>query len=244
MNIGILPKIIHPSWDEFLTDEIKNELKEIESKIGNNYNPKKEYVFRFLENDLDNIKVVILGMDPYPQEGAAIGRCFQVGGHTSWDDKFNKSLQNIFKLIHKTYMDIKEYSDIGSLKIIRKDIKDNKFNILAPCDMFDSWEKQGVLLLNATLTVEINNSGSHLDIWSGFSKKLIKFIDKKRPRANWFLWGNDAQNVGKDIINGIKHESRHPSRTSSKYENDFLKSNCFRDTMKINNEADKINWLG
>ncbi|QUH21853.1 uracil-DNA glycosylase [Alkaliphilus sp. B6464] len=238
MSIEILPKNIHPSWHKFLSDDILNELRNIESQIGSNYNPPTNLVLRFLENDLYNIKIVILGMDPYPQFGVAIGRCFQVGGHTSWNQPFNKSLQNIIKLIHKSYSDIIDYGDIKSLGEIRKEIQSDDFDILSPDTMFDSWENQGVLLLNAYLTVEIGKPGSHSDIWDTFSKKLIRFIDAERPDAKWFLWGNDAQEIGTIVINGVKYKDRHPSRVSEKYDKDFLKSNCFKETMNI------INWLG
>ena len=94
----------HPSWSGLLTEEIVDKLKDIESKIGDNINPEPENVLRFLNNDLSNIKVVILGQDPYPEKGRATGRSFEVGDLHSWNDKFRQvSLKNIIRLIHKNY---------------------------------------------------------------------------------------------------------------------------------------------
>lgn len=239
MDINILPNYIHNSWNEFLTTEIKNELHFIETKINIcNFTPSSEKVLRFLKNDLYSLKVVILGQDPYPEEGRATGRCFEVNDLFSWNDKFKQvSLKNIIRLIHKTYNNIEEYDQISSYSSIRNEIKNNKFKILPPDKLFKSWENQGVLLLNTSLTCEILKPSSHKKLWLNFSSKLINYISTKR-NLNWFLWGNEACSNEVFINKGMSFKCKHPMLCSKKYENDFLKSNCFKETKAI------INWLG
>lgn len=229
----------HNSWSGFLTEEIVNTLKDIELKIGDNINPEPENVLRFLNKDLSSIKVVILGQDPYPEKGRATGRAFEVGDLHDWNDKFRQvSLKNIIRLIHKNYNNIEAYSEIKKFSIIQEEIKNKNFNILPPDEIFKSWEKQGVLMLNTYLSVEAGKPGSHIDIWEDFSVSLLRFISEANKHICWFLWGKQAEEKSQYIISGKKYISRHPMMCSEKYEDDFLKSNCFRDTMNI------INWLG
>ena len=163
----------HSSWSEFLTEEIVYKLKDIESKIGDNINPDPENVLRFLSNDLNSIKVVILGQDPYPEKGRATGRSFEVGDLHNWNDKFRQvSLKNIIRLIHKNYNNIEAYNEIKKFSIIQEEIKNNNFNILPPDEIFKSWEKQGVLMLNTYLSIEAGKPGSHIDIWEDYRKCL------------------------------------------------------------------------
>ena len=91
----------HSSWKAFFErDDIQKMIEDIECKIDDNFTPSADKVFRFAEVDLKKLKVVILGQDPYPQEGVATGRAFEVNG---WDQMgTNISLQNIMKLICKS----------------------------------------------------------------------------------------------------------------------------------------------
>lgn len=278
----MIPNIVHSSWNEFLTTEILEELKEIESKIGNNYNPRpSNRILRFLSLDLKEIKCIFLGMDAYPakesrfvkkeivdndinsfkyikSEDLAVsidansetddmvefslvptGRSFEVGNLSSWSDKFRQvSLKNIVRLLHKNYNNIEDYSKIKKFSDIQKEIESGSFKILPPNKLFDSWEEQGVLCLNVYPTCEIGKPGSHKDIWHNFSIKLLNYISTTNPDISWFLWGKEAISHKEYILSGKIIESRHPMMCSVKYEDDFLKSNCFKDTM------DKINWLG
>ncbi|HPB79455.1 MAG TPA: uracil-DNA glycosylase, partial [Sedimentibacter sp.] len=175
--MSLIPIDAHPSWNNFLTDSIILELETIERKIGSNINPAPENVLRFMKCNLYDIKVVILGQDPYPERGRATGRAFEVGDLTSWNQKFRQvSLKNIIRLIYKNYNGISEYSDIKKFSEIQKEIKEGKFSILPPHKIFKSWEKQGVLLLNTYLSVEAGITGSHISIWQKFSEELLKFI--------------------------------------------------------------------
>ncbi len=236
--MSLIPKDCHWSWSKFLTDEIILELEDIEEKIGSNINPAPENVLRFMKSDLYNIKVVILGQDPYPERGRATGRAFEVGDLLSWNQAFRQvSLKNIIRLIHKSYKDINEYKDIKKFSEIQKEIKSGKFSILPPDEIFKSWEKQGVLLLNAYLSVQAGVTGSHIAIWQNFSEKLLGFISEENRDINWFLWGKMAEDKKQFIKYGKYYISRHPMMCSALYEDDFLKSDCFKGTMDI------INWI-
>ena len=92
-------KKIDKSWQPFLSNELVSELNRIEKVITReNYTPVKENVLRFLEIPLSEVKIIILGQDPYPQEGTATGRAFEVNNLNSWTSKFrNSSLKNILR---------------------------------------------------------------------------------------------------------------------------------------------------
>lgn len=237
--MSLIQENTHISWNEFLTLEICEELKDIEEKIGTNTNPGHDNILRFMLYNLNDVKVVILGQDPYPEKGRATGLAFEVGDLNSWNDKFRQvSLKNIIRLIHKNYNNIEDYKDIKKFSDIQKEISSRDFEILPPNKIFKSWAEQGALLLNTYLSVEPGMVGSHTDIWRNFSIKLLEYISEKNKNINWFLWGKQAEDKKQYIKSGNLYISRHPMMCSEKYEDDFLKSNCFMDTMNI------INWLG
>ena len=237
--MSLIPENTNSSWKKFLTLEICEELDSIESKIGKNTNPENINILRFLQCDLYSINVAILGQDPYPERGRATGRAFEVGDLHSWNDKFRQvSLKNIVRLIHKGYNNIESYKDIKKFSEIQHEIKTSSFKILPPDEIFKSWERQGVLLLNTYLSVEPGITGSHIDIWCDFSIKLLEFISSENKNISWFLWGGQAADKKQYIKDGKFYISRHPMMCSEKYDDDFLKSDCFKDTMNI------INWLG
>lgn len=231
---------IDQSWNNFLNSETIDLIKTIEAKISfnsNEFNPKPEKVLRFLETPLDQVKVIILGQDPYPQSGVATGRAFEVGTLNSWYDKFsNISLKNIVRAIyHAYYNEHLKYSEI-------KGKMDAGFNIKPPYEIFSSWEKQGVLLLNTSFTCEVGKSNSHEKIWNEFTQRLLNYIAECYPKITWFLWGNNAKSVVSNIKISNKIESMHPMMCYDKpgRDNDFLfgKINAFKETKNL------INWLG
>lgn len=242
--MSIIPSKWHKSWDNFMTEDIINLLKEIESKIGNDYVPEEKNVLRFLQRNLDEIKCVWIGQDPYytmydENKYVANGAAFWPNDLQSWQQSFSqKSLQNIIRLIYKNYNNITEYKDIKPYSEIKKEIENNSFNILPPQQWFKSLENQGVLLLNIYLTTQKGKGNMHQKIWRNFSEKLLKYISTYNKQIYWFLWGKEAQSKKEFIENGFIYESNHPTFCSIKYENDFLKNNCFNDTKHI------INWLG
>ncbi len=196
---------VHNSWKGFFTNEIIQELNDIENKIGDNYFPQKENVLRFAQTDLNKIKCVIVGMEPYPSSfkingkivPEATGRSFEVNSlrDKTWCQKFKQSsLRNILKAVY-----FNETSKIKSLDEIRTEIENNTFKISQPGEWFDNLEKQGVLFLNATLTVIPNSVDTHTKIWEEFMNKLIPYIDKKNVK--WLLWGNKARERVLPFIN-------------------------------------------
>lgn len=146
-------------------------------------------------------KVVILGQDPYHGEGQAHGLCFSVRLGT----KVPPSLMNI----HKELRD-----DVG----------------MEPPEHgnLDAWARQGVLLLNATLTVRAGAAGSHQGKgWETFTDEVLRVVNEKAEHVVFVLWGNYARRK-KQLIDGDRHtiiESAHPSPLSA--HNGFLGSNPF-----------------
>lgn len=230
---------VHPSWKPFLTDERLAMLHDIESKIGQDYTPKKEKILRFMKQDLQTKKVIWLGQDPYFQPGVANGRSFQPNDLTDWASPFKQvSLKNIIRLVHVSERGLNDYDQIKSYKEIVKEIQSGEFAICQPKQWFDSLENQGVLFLNTSFSCILNQPNSQKELWSDFSKQLLAFISEERPDMIWFLWGKEAIKNREFIKKGVFFESRHPMMCSKKYDDDFLKSKCFLET------RDLIQWLG
>lgn len=227
---------IHPDWVKFINVETIILLRQIEQKIFNeskNVTPIKENVLRFLTLPLKKAKVIILGQDPYPQEGVATGRAFEVGKLSSWTDTFrNVSLKNIIRAIHSAY-----HNKVLTYKEI---LSSENHNIAPPYKIFKEWEKQGVILLNTSFTCQTNQPNSHKKIWEPFTQKLLKFINTENPDLIWFIWGNEAKQRIIDI--DIKHPlvTTHPMMCIRDRQDDFLygKINVFLETMKL------VNWKG
>ena len=188
------------SWTEFFNKEInKKKLIEIDEYLEEEKHkyidelrifPKED--IRYLAFDLcsfEDIKVCILGQDPYHQEGQAMGLCFSV----PVDIKIPPSLVNIFKEL---------YQDLGIQKI------DGDLT---------SWAKQGVLLLNSSLSVRESCANSHSKLWKDFTDNAIKYISDEREGIIFILWGTNAKSK-KKFIDDNKHyilESNHPSPLSA-----------------------------
>ena len=188
------------SWTVFFNKEInKKKLIEIDEQLEDEKHkysgelrifPKED--IRYLAFDLcsfEDIKVCILGQDPYHQEGQAMGLCFSV----PVDIKIPPSLVNIFKEL---------YQDLGIQKI------DGDLT---------SWAKQGVLLLNSSLSVRESCANSHSKLWKDFTDNAIKYISDEREGIIFILWGTNAKSK-KKFIDDNKHyilESNHPSPLSA-----------------------------
>ncbi len=230
----------HPSWNSFLSPENLQLIVTIENSIiqsGKEYTPPAEFVLRFLQIPLENIKILILGQDPYPQKGVATGRAFEVGSLRNWSDTFsNVSLKNILRAVYKAYHgEYLKYSEIAG-KIPAE------FAILPPNQVFRSWEKQGVLLLNTSFTVETGNPGSHARTWEQFTSRLLRFIAASNNEITWFIWGNHAKEITKNIALHNKIVSHHPMMcyAGPGRTDDFLfgKINHFEETRKL------VDWRG
>ncbi len=231
------------TWNELMDDETFALLESIQEKLGNNYTPELKNVLRFMNNDLNKIKICILGQDPYfslvDDECVAIGRAFQPNNLVDWSQPYRQvSLKNMVRLIHKSVTGIDAYEKIKKYKDIVGEIQTSMFMIKPPREWFDSMEEQGVLFLNRYLTTEIGTANAHRNIWDHFMAKVIQYIDQKKPDLIWFLWGNEAIQCEDLLKHGQIYKSRHPMMCSSKYEDDFLKAVCFKETMHL------VNWLG
>jgi uracil-DNA glycosylase len=213
--------LMHESWTKLLKDEFeKKYFKDIQKflieEIKNGYEiyPPNEDIFKaFCITPYDAVKVVIMGQDPYHQKNQAHGLSFSVPDNVLTPP----SLKNIYK----------EIEDDLNIKMT------NKGNLL-------SWAKQGVLLLNATLTVRKASPKSHYGIgWEIFTDKVIEILSDKKDPIVFMLWGNSAKEKVSKILDNKKHPhliltAAHPSFYSVKgffgckhfsKANEFLKNN-------------------
>ena len=188
---------MHKSWEEIFKnypkiDELNKLIETINKKrLITTIYPPKEQVFRVFDLALKDIKVVILGQDPYHNPNQACGLSFSVNDGVA----LPKSLINIYKELH---------DDLG--------IKPAKTGNL------ESWFKQGVFLLNAVLTVEKNSPANHSKMgWENFTDYIIENISEKNENVVFVLWGSYARSKNK-LIDSSKHkiiESAHPSPLSA-----------------------------
>lgn len=217
--------MIGNEWDKILKNEYdKDYFKNLIEFVKKEYKtktiyPKQNEIFNaFRYTDFDNVKVVILGQDPYHGPNQAEGLSFSVSN----DVIKPPSLKNIFKELE---------SDLG--------IQFPKHNSLKP------WAREGVLLLNAVLTVEEHTPTSHKDKgWETFTDNVISAINKKTTPVVFILWGSYARNKKKLITNKIHCviESAHPSPFSAY--NGFFGSKPFSRTNEFlrKNNIEEINW--
>lgn len=218
---------IESSWKEVLADEFeKPYFKNLSTFVREEYGkgrvyPLPRHLFRAFElTPFEKVKVVILGQDPYHGEKQAVGLSFAVEDGT----KLPPSLQNIFKELE---------DDLG------KSLTDRSGDL-------SRWATQGVLLLNATLTVRAKSPGSHQGKgWEQFTDAVIRKLSEKREHLVFILWGNYARQKGAHI-DRTKHlviESAHPSPYSAA--NGFFGSKPFSKTNDylVANGKDPITWL-
>lgn len=189
---------LEQGWKEVLKEEFDKPyfpaLKEFLVKERSKYTvypPGPQIFAAFNQTPFDQVKVVILGQDPYHGPGQAHGLCFSVPAGIAPPP----SLINIFKEL-KTDLDI-PFPGHGNL---------------------EKWARQGVLLLNATLTVQANNAGSHQKKgWEIFTDRAIELLSQKRKNLVFILWGNYARQKTA-IIDTSKHlvlTAVHPSPLSA-----------------------------
>ncbi len=217
---------IEPSWKEQLQEEFdKPYFKELTGFVRSEYQSKKIFpppkdIFKAFDLcPFDNVKVVILGQDPYHGPGQAHGLCFSVNQNIPMPP----SLINIYKEIQ---------SDIGG-------------EIPAHGNL-EHWAEQGVFLLNAILSVIAHNAASHRNKgWEEFTDAVIRLISAKKEHVVFMLWGAFAQGKA-EMIDQSKHlilKAPHPSPLSShrgffgckhfSQANEYLKSH----------DLDPINWM-
>ena len=216
---------IDASWKRVLQDEFeKPYFAQLTSFVRDEYKTKKIFppgnmIFSAFDHcPFDKVKVVIIGQDPYHNDGQAHGLCFSV--NTGVD--FPPSLINIFKEIER---------DLGKP--------------MPTSGNLERWADQGVLLLNATLTVQAHSAGSHQGRgWDTFTDAVIRKVAQEKEHVVFMLWGNYAQQKGA-VVDGQKHlvlKSVHPSPLSA-YRG-FIGCGHFStaNNYLISNGLNPINW--
>ena len=210
----------NPSWQTVLSEEIqKSYFQDLMKAVDEEYQnhtcfPPKELIFAAFDYcSFDDLKVVIIGQDPYHGLGEANGLCFSVNDGI----KIPPSLRNIFREMN---------DDLGTIFF------PNSGNL-------ERWAKQGILLLNAGLTVRKDEANSHTHLkWNIFTDAVIRHLNENCENVVFLLWGNFAHKKGK-IVDRNKHlvlETGHPSPLSAnrgfwfgnnhfKLTNDYLKQN-------------------
>jgi len=217
--------MIGNDWDSALEDEFKKDyflkiMEFIDSEYASKtiYPPYDDIFNAFKFTPLGDVKVVILGQDPYHEEGQAHGLAFS----TPKDRPIPRSLKNIFKEISAEY----DYPipDSGCL---------------------ESWAKQGVFLLNTVLTVEEGNANSHSECgWQTFTDNVIEILNNQEQPIVFMLWGKQAEKK-KELLTNPDHlvlVTSHPSPFSARRGflgcNHFTKANEFL----AENSLDEIDW--
>ena len=221
MNVSI-----DKSWQKVLQDEFdKDYFKELVEFVKQEYQQKRCYppgslIFNAFDHcPFDNTKVIILGQDPYHGQGQAHGLCFSVPDGIPQPP----SLENIFKEIK---------TDIGTS--------------IPRSGNLTRWADQGVLLLNATLTVRAHQAGSHQNKgWEKFTNRVIQVLSEEKENLVFLLWGGFAKKK-QSLIDNSKHlilTSGHPSPLSANKgywfgNQHFSKANDFL----LRKEKTPINW--
>ena len=179
-----LTNLLPRPWQEFVD---KMQLRQISDKLTTGFIPDEENIFRALQLPPNEVKVVIVGQDPYPNPRYATGLAFSIPAGVV---PLPKSLKNIFAEI-------------------KSDLNIDRTN----GDLSD-WANQGVLLLNRSLTVKTGKSNSHSDIgWQDLTEKIIKAAANLGAVA--ILWGNDAQKMSHLFSDSDVFKSAHPSPLSA-----------------------------
>jgi uracil-DNA glycosylase len=185
---------MHPSWQLALADA-KSLLEGIEAKLtahAGDFVPENQHVMRAFEQPLDQIRVLIVGQDPYPTAGHAIGLAFAVN------------------------TDVKPLP--RSLKNILIELKDDLGKTISAEGDLSRWSNQGVLLLNRHLTTDLAEAGAHSDIgWAAFTDKVITVLNRKLGRKLVaILWGAQAQQLSGALCDCKVIASAHPSPLSAR----------------------------
>lgn len=187
--------LIGPGWDlalEPVSDQLALVSKRLKEEVakGHSFLPRGDQIFAAFQIPIKEVKVLIVGQDPYPTPGHPIGLCFATDPAVY---PLPKSLQNIYK----------EYSaDLG-------------FPMPSNGDL-TPWVNEGVMLLNRTLTVRPGAPNSHRDLgWDVVTDQVLLALGQRPTPLVALLWGKDAREAGKWLPEAVKLESPHPSPLSA-----------------------------
>ena len=200
--------VLEASWKEALRSEFEapymaalREFLVSEQRLGRHVYPPNKEIFNALDTcPLDQVKVVIIGQDPYINQGQAHGLCFSVPEGIIPPP----SLVNIFRELRDDLLEVEP----------------NEPAFEAKSGSLLGWANQGVLLLNATLTVRAGESGSHQGQgWETFTDRVVQLVDETLEHVVFMLWGNYAKRKG-GRVNRSRHcvlKAPHPSPLSAQY---------------------------
>lgn len=222
---------LHPSWQPWLHQELQQPymqaLAEFLTTAAHRQTilpPQHQWFAAFEQVAFSDIKVVIIGQDPYIRPQQAMGLAFSVARH----QPIPPSLNNIYQEIHH---------DLGHAKPPHGDLT--------------SWAQQGVFLLNASLTVQAGKAGSHLKQgWQQFTRACIDFLSREKKQIVFLVWGAFAQKICHNV-DEKKHKvikTSHPSPLGAYKSNPttpaFLGSRCFSQTNQwlIQHDMKPIHW--
>lgn len=196
--IDKLQEMLRPSgWHNLLkgflvSEDFKNIIANLEALVKDNkrFTPPLRQVFRaFQLCPLEELKMVIVGQDPYPQLGVADGIAFSCGN--------TMKLEASLRYIHKAVIDT---------------VYQGKLDIKELSPDLSCWANQGVLLMNTSLTTEIGKIGKHLNLWKGFTAYVIDMLNCQEKRLVWVFLGKKAQEYS-DLVNDrhVKIFASHPA---------------------------------
>ncbi|MEJ5928234.1 uracil-DNA glycosylase [Corynebacterium sp. H128] len=181
---------MHPSWEPVFAP-IKAECIAMRSTVGEHYLPPEAAVFRAFQTPFDQVKVLIIGQDPYPTPGHAMGLSFSVAPDVR---PLPRSLNNIFAEYH---------TDLGLP--------------IPTCGDLSPWAEQGVMLLNRVLTVAPGQAGSHRGLgWEAITEHVVRALAARNQPLVAILWGRDAQTAKAFLGDCPVIESVHPSPLSAR----------------------------
>ncbi len=217
-----LTSLVHPSWAEALapaqaTVARLGEFLREEGAAGRSYLPAGQHVLRVFERPLDEVRVLVVGQDPYPTPGHAVGLSFSVAPDVR---PVPRSLHNIFTELE---------SDLGHPRPTTGD--------LTP------WAEQGVMLLNRVLTVRPNAPASHRGKgWEEVTELAIDTLVRRGGPLVAVLWGRDARNLATRLGDVPRVESAHPSPLSAR--GGFFGSRPFSrvNELLVRQGADPVDW--
>jgi len=203
----------HESWSK-LFDEFDFDIDELYNSTEPVY-PKRENLFRVFEMDVKEIRVLLLGQDPYHGPGQAHGLSFSVPNGVS----IPPSLQNIYKELKSEFTERNYQFGSGNL---------------------EKWfNREKIFLLNASLSVLKGKASSHMDIWEEFTNEVIKFVSEENSKCVFLLLGNFAKAKEAFITNKSRVvKGVHPSPMAAQY--GFFGSNVFKKVEIALGE--KIDW--
>ena len=222
----IYNRLFGESWAEVLSKNLDEKIfEEIGAFVKSERDktivyPSQENIFRaFRMTPYDKVKVVLLGMDPYPNENQATGLSFAVPQGNTLPP---------------------------SLRLIRQELERSYDTLLLDFDTtFEKWADQGVLMLNSALTVRAKESGSHMRQWEPFTASVISCINRK-PNVRWILLGNNAQSFAPMIdVDHFIFKAPHPMAEVYRPGCGFIGSNIFLNVNASLEALDEkpIEWL-